>query len=65
MFRGGILSHIGGGSVGLAGEGGGGADLKAMKGTGAWLDFIIGAVVDGVEESATSISFFSLILIII
>ena len=60
MFKGGILSDIGGGSVGLAGEGGGRADLKAIKGTGAWLDFIIGAVVDGVKGSATSISFFSL-----
>ena len=59
MFKGGIISDIGGGSVGLAGEGR--ADLKAIKGTGAWLDFIIGAVVDGVKGSATSISFFSLI----
>jgi hypothetical protein len=64
-FKGSVLSHIGGGSVGLAGEGGGGADLKAIKGTSGWIVLknvvvlVIGDVVEG-DEPAGTIPFFSL-----
>ena len=64
-FKGSVLSHIGGGSVGLAGEGGGGADLKAIKGTSGWFVLktvdvlVIGVVVEG-NEPAGTIPFFSL-----